>query len=102
MQAGSCQRPPGLHLAGDILIIERALGLQGDERSSGLALVTVLDRGLQRTQIVGFHVCLQHRATKETRRWRPRQPFWCRRIGRRQPEERRPEEYWLCLPRTGL
>src|SRR5581483_3230415 len=55
MQAGDRKRAAGLDLAGDIGVVERALGLERDESCVRLALVALLDRRLQRAQSSGIH-----------------------------------------------
>ena len=55
MQARDRERPPGLHLAGDVGIVERALGLQGDVGGLGVALVALLERRLHGAQRSGVH-----------------------------------------------
>ena len=55
MQARDGERAPGLDLAGDVLVVERALGLQRDHRGAGIALVALLDRRLHRAQCGGVH-----------------------------------------------
>src|SRR5712692_4069494 len=49
------ERAPGLHLAGDVGIIERALGLQSDQSGLGVALVAVLKRRLHGVQRSSVH-----------------------------------------------
>src|SRR5262249_5763556 len=55
MQARDRERAPGLHLAGDVGIIERALGLQGDVGGLRVALVALLERRLHGAQRSGVH-----------------------------------------------
>src|SRR5262249_48599731 len=55
MQARDRERAGGLHLAGDVSIIERALGLQGDVGGLRVALVALLERRLHGAQRSGVH-----------------------------------------------
>jgi len=55
MQPGDRQRAAGLDLAGDVRVVERALGLKRDESGVRLALVAILDRRLQRAEGGGIH-----------------------------------------------
>src|SRR5262249_16754714 len=55
MQARDRERAPRLHLAGDVSIIERALGLQGDIGGLRVALVALLERRLHGAQRSGVH-----------------------------------------------
>ena len=55
MQARDRERAPGLHLAGDVGVVERALGLQGDVGGLGVALVALLERRLHGAQRSGVH-----------------------------------------------
>ena len=50
MQARDRERAAGLDLAGDVRVVERALGLERDEGGLGVALVALLDRRLHRAQ----------------------------------------------------
>src|SRR3954452_11694033 len=58
MQARNSERAPRLHLAGDALVVERAFGLERDQRRAGIGLVAVLDRRLHGTKFVGVHLFL--------------------------------------------
>ena len=55
MQARDRERAAGLDLAGDVGIVERALGLQGDQGGLGVGLVALLDRRLHGAQCGGVH-----------------------------------------------
>src|SRR5215831_12337913 len=55
MQARDRERAPGLHLAGDVGIVEHALGLQGDVGGLRVALVALLERRLHGAQRSGVH-----------------------------------------------
>src|SRR5579871_731418 len=55
MQPGDRERAAGLDLAGDVGIVERALGLERDDGGLRRALVALLDRRLQRAQCGGVH-----------------------------------------------
>jgi hypothetical protein len=55
MQPGDGERPAGLDLAGDIAVVEAALGLERDEAGSGIGLQALLDRRLQRPQPGSVH-----------------------------------------------
>src|SRR5262249_5128974 len=55
MQARDRERAPGLDLAGDVSIIERALGLQGDVGRLGVALIALLERRLHGAQRSSVH-----------------------------------------------
>src|SRR5262249_56135203 len=55
MQARDREGGGGLHLASDVSIIERALGLQGDVGGLGIALVALLERRLHGAQRSGVH-----------------------------------------------
>ena len=55
MQAGDRERAAGLDLAGDVRVVERALGLERDEGGLGVALVAVLERRLHGAQRGGIH-----------------------------------------------
>src|SRR5215467_185424 len=55
MQARDRERAGGLHLAGDVGIVERALGLQGDVGGLRVALVALLERRLHGAQRSGVH-----------------------------------------------
>src|SRR5215472_5881523 len=55
MQARDRERAGGLHLAGNVSIIERALGLQGDISGLRVALVALLERRLHGAQRSGVH-----------------------------------------------
>src|SRR5947199_9562661 len=56
MQAGDRERAPGLDLAGDMGIIERALRPQSDIGRLGIALVALLERRLHGAQRSGIHL----------------------------------------------
>src|SRR5215468_11259410 len=56
MQACDRKRAPGLYFAGDMRVIERALGLQGDEGRFRLALVALLERRLHGAQRGSIHL----------------------------------------------
>ncbi len=53
MQSGDRERATGLDFAGDIGVVERALGFERDQAGSRIGLVTVFDRRLQRAQSGG-------------------------------------------------
>src|SRR5947207_4903015 len=55
MQPGDRERTPGLHLASDVRVIERALGPQGDEGRFRVAFVALLERRLHGAQRSGIH-----------------------------------------------
>src|SRR6478752_2800284 len=55
MQARDGQRATGLDLAGNIAVVEGALGLQSYECRLRIALVALLDRRLHRTQFARVH-----------------------------------------------
>src|SRR5262249_51596336 len=55
MQARDRERAPGLHLAGDVRVIERAFGLQGDDGRLRGTLVALLERRLHGAQRNGIH-----------------------------------------------
>src|SRR3954451_1458465 len=57
MQARDAQRAPGLDLARNVLVIERAFRPQRDHRGAGLALVAILDRRLHGPEGSGVHCC---------------------------------------------
>jgi hypothetical protein len=55
MQAGDCERAPGLDLAGDIGLVEPSLRAQRDAGGSRVGLVALFDRRLQGAQRGGIH-----------------------------------------------
>ena len=48
-------RPAGLDLAGDVAVVERALGLERDQRRARIALVAVLDGRLHGAKFGSIH-----------------------------------------------
>lgn len=55
MQARSYQGAAGLHRAGDLLIIQRSLRVQRDERRLGLVPVAGFERLLRRAKVLSIH-----------------------------------------------
>src|SRR5262249_23091882 len=55
MQPRDCERSTGLDLAGDVGVVERALGFERDVSGLGVALVAVLERRLHGAQRGGVH-----------------------------------------------
>src|SRR3954453_11788301 len=55
MQTRNRERAAGLHLAGDMRIVEGALGLQCDDGGLGIALVAIFERSLHGAQRSGIH-----------------------------------------------
>src|ERR1700733_14647590 len=55
MQPRDRERAPGLDLAGDIGVVERAFGFERDEAGLGIGLVALVDRRLQRTHPGAIH-----------------------------------------------
>ena len=55
MQTGDRERAAGLDLAGDVLVVERSLRLQGDDRGIRLGAVLILQRRLKARNSVEFH-----------------------------------------------
>jgi len=70
MQARDRKRASGLHLAGDVGVIERALGLQGDAGGLGIALVALLERRLHGAQRRGVHWKPPFRTAQDRRQTR--------------------------------
>src|SRR5258706_7286295 len=59
MQAGHRQRAAGLDLAGDAFVLDRAPGLERDDRGLRIGFVALLDRGLGSAEFGGVHFALQ-------------------------------------------
>ena len=67
MQAGNRERAAGLDLAGDALVVQRALRLEGDDGGLRLVAIAVLQRRLQGAESGCVHlrildVCLRPKA----------------------------------------
>src|SRR5262252_107101 len=67
MQACDRKRAPGLYFAGDMRVIERALGLQGDEGRFRLTLVALLERRLHGAQRGSIHLQSPFRTAEDNR-----------------------------------
>src|SRR5437588_7968725 len=70
MQSGDRERASGLDLAGDVGVIERALGLQRDVGILRLAAVTLLERRLHGAQFGGIHLVISLSSS-----WRSSMPW---------------------------
>src|SRR5262245_6440577 len=70
MQARDRERAGGLHLAGDVGIVERALSLQGDVGGLRVALVALLERRLHGAQRSGVHWKPPFRTAEDRRQTR--------------------------------
>src|SRR5215212_3196913 len=68
MQARHRQRAPGLDLAGDLAVVERALRFERDHRGAGIAFVAILDRRLHRAQCGCVHSSSPYAAGVSTTR----------------------------------
>src|SRR5438477_10963232 len=68
MQPRDGKRAPGLNLAGNARIVDRAFGLERDHRGTGVAFVALLDRRLHRAQCGCVHVCSPYAAGVRTTR----------------------------------
>ena len=59
MQAGDREGAAGFDLAGDAFVLDRAPGLERDDRGVRIGFVALLDRGLGGAEFGGVHFALQ-------------------------------------------